>query len=175
MLLYLWVYFMLYILILLFFIFLLIVVYNIVQKKFNKVKEAFSTVDVYLKKRYDLIPNLVNCVKGYSDFESKVLSDVLMSRNYSIVNLNSAIAKFESYPNLKADTIFINLQKNLNDIEEKISAARRNYNACVNDYNNYISYFPINCIALVFGFKKEKLYSISDFEKGVVKVSEKIN
>jgi len=153
---------------------LIVIVYNIMVKKYNKVKEGYSTLDVYLKKRYDLIPNLVNCVKEYSSYEAKVLNDVLMIRgnNYDKELVNNIIVGFENYPFLKADDVFINLQKNLNNIEEQISAARRNYNACVNDYNNFISFFPINLIALLFRYKKCDLYGISDIEKKAVDIDE---
>lgn len=142
-----------------------ILVYNIIRKKCNKVRESFSTLDVYLKKRYDLIPNLVSCVRGYSIYEAETLEQVTRLRSYDCNILKDSIINFESYPKLKADGVFINLQKNLTDIEEQISAARRNYNACVNDYNTFISIVPINLFALLYGFKKYDLYSIGIIER----------
>ena len=105
-------------------------------KRYNKVKEAYSSMNVYLKKRYDLIPNLVECVKQYSVHESTLLENVLKIRNNNINMelVNNTIINFENYPSLKADKVFINLQKSLYDLEEQISAARRNYNACINPF-----------------------------------------
>lgn len=153
---------------------IVIIIYNIILKKLNKVNESYATLDVYLKKRYDLVPNLINCVQGYSKYEARILSDFLSSRteNYSSEMVNDIIVNFENYPSLKADKLFLNLQHSLYDIEEQISAARRNYNACVNDYNNFICYFPINFFSYLFRFKKCKLYSIDEIEKRVVDVSE---
>lgn len=157
-------------LVLCFILLIIIIIYNIMLKKYNKVKESYSTLDVYLKKRYDLVPNLVNCVKGYSNHEANILKDVLMIRgdSYSKDMIDNVIVSFENYPSLKVDSLFINLQRSLYDIEEQISAARRNYNACVNDYNNFISFFPVNFISLIFRYKKCRLYSISEIEKEVV-------
>lgn len=150
---------MIYIILVILIIFV-IILYNIIIKHYNKIKEAYSSLDVYLKKRYDLIPNLIECVKGYSSYESELLEKVLIIRNnnLNIDLVNNTILSFENYPLLKADKVFINLQKSLYDLEEQISAARRNYNSCVNYYNSFIQLFPINLIASLFKFKKVEFY-----------------
>lgn len=143
---------------------ILIIFYNIMVKRYNKVKEAYSSMNVYLKKRYDLIPNLVECVKQYSVHESTLLENVLKIRNNNINMelVNNTIINFENYPSLKADKVFINLQKSLYDLEEQISAARRNYNACINHYNSFIQLFPINLVAFLFRFKKVDFYKFEN-------------
>ena len=158
------------IIILLFLVSIFVFFYNVMLIKRNKASNAFSSLDVMLKKRYDLIPNLVNVVRGYSDFEKSVFTDITKLRNELInsndkneileknvslaIELNKLIAYVENYPDLKANKNYLELQKSLYKIEEQISAARRTYNAHVTNYNNFIQFFPNNIFAKIFGFKR---------------------
>ena len=160
--------------IILFIILLLIFYYNTMLKKANKVKNAYASLDVMFKKRNDLIPNLVNTVKGYAKHEeeclekiSKIRSSFNKGNTFSLSNeisntLNDIFALQESYPNLKANENFLKLQKALYDVEEHIGAARRTYNAHVTSFNNFVSVFPNLLFAKLFGFKKYSLFSLTD-------------
>ena len=152
--------------------------YNNLVKLKNKVKQAESGIDVYLNQRFDLIPNLVECVKGYSKHEksifeeiAKLRSDYINKQNdiKSAENLNNKmnelIAIAESYPDLKAGEQYLNLQKNLSKIESQLQAARRIYNNEVTHYNDKISTIPSNIVAGLFGFKEVKLFEIEEFKK----------
>ncbi|MBO7569475.1 MAG: LemA family protein [Bacteroidaceae bacterium] len=152
----------------------------------NKVKEAFSTMDVYLKKRYDMIPNLVDIVKGYAKHESDTLREVTKMRvNAQKGDLNTAIDSevkigdalqsllvvVEKYPDLKANTNFLDLQERLSKMEEEIAFSRRYYNGSVREYNNKCQMFPFNLIAGMFGFKAMPMYQVeSEQERKVVDV-----
>ena len=158
---------------------------NLIQLR-NKVKEAFSTMDVYLKKRYDLIPNLVDIVKGYAQHETDTLQEVTKMRvNAQKGDLNTAIDSevkigdalksiflvVEKYPDLKANTNFLDLQERLSKMEEEIAFSRRYYNGSVREYNNKCQMFPFNLIAGMFGFKSMPMYQVdSDKERQVVDV-----
>ena len=158
---------------------------NLIQLR-NKVKEAFSTMDVYLKKRYDLIPNLVDIVKGYAQHETDTLQEVTKMRvNAQKGDLNTAIdgevkigdalksifLVVEKYPDLKANTNFLDLQERLSKMEEEIAFSRRYYNGSVREYNNKCQMFPFNLIAGMFGFKSMPMYQVdSDKERQVVDV-----
>ena len=158
---------------------------NLVQLR-NKVKEAFSTMDVYLKKRYDLIPNLVDIVKGYAQHESDTLQEVTKMRvNAQRGDLDTAIDSemkigdalkslllvVEKYPDLKANTNFLDLQERLSKMEEEIAFSRRYYNGSVREYNNKCQMFPFNLIAGMFGFKSMPMYQVeSEQERKVVDV-----
>ena len=160
--------------------------YNGLVKLRNKVKDQFSQIDVQLKKRSDLIPNLVETVKGYSKHESETLEKVIQARNTylsagtpdeklkSSGELTQAIGKLfalaESYPDLKANTNFLDLQSQLKEIEDKISYARQFYNDSVLMYNNKIEMFPSNIIAGMFHFEKETFFEATDDEKKNVEV-----
>lgn len=150
--------------------------YNKFVKKRNKCQEAFATMDVYMKKRYDLIPNLVECVKGYAKHEKETLSAVIEARNMA-QNSGSVSEKFnnenilsgtlkslfalrEAYPDLKANVQFVDLQKQLQTVEEDIAKSRTYYNAIVNDFNTSIESFPNNIIANMFKFKRMPLFEI---------------
>ena len=164
-----------------------IISYNSLVKLRNKVRDQFSQIDVQLKKRSDLIPNLVETVKGYAKHESETLENVMKARNTYLsassssdkVNasneLTGALSKLfalaESYPDLKANTNFENLQNQLKDVEEKISYARQFYNDTVLMYNNAVEVFPKNIIASMFGFKKELFFKAEEKERENVKVS----
>ena len=152
----------------------------------NKVKDQFSQIDVQLKKRADLIPNLVETVKGYSKHESETLEKVIQARNTylsagtpdekmkSSGELSQAISKLfalaESYPDLKANTNFLDLQTQLKEIEDKISYARQFYNDAVLMFNNKIEMFPSNIIAGMFHFTKEAFFEASEEERKNVEV-----
>lgn len=160
--------------------------YNSLVQLRNKVKEAFSTMDVYLKKRYDLIPNLVDIVKGYAQHESDTLQEVTKMRvNAPQGDLNAAIdgemkmcdalksllVVVEKYPDLKANTNFLDLQERLSKMEEEIAFSRRYYNGSVREYNNSCQMFPLNLVAGIFGFKSLPMYAVeSDKERKVVDV-----
>ena len=165
---------------------LVLVTYNSLIQLRNKVKEAFSTMDVYLKKRYDLIPNLVDIVKGYAKHETDTLQEVTKMRvNAQKGDLNTAIDSevkigdalqsllvvVEKYPDLKANTKFLDLQERLSKMEEEIAFSRRYYNGSVREYNNKCQMFPFNLIAGVFGFKALPMYQVeSEQERKVVDV-----
>lgn len=158
---------------------------NLVQLR-NKVKEAFSTMDVYLKKRYDLIPSLVEVVKGYAKHETDTLQEVTQMRvNAQKGDLDTAIDSeikigdalksiflvVEKYPDLKANTNFLDLQERLSKMEEEIAFSRRYYNGSVREFNNKCQMFPFNLIAGMFGFKALPMYRVdSDKERQVVDV-----
>jgi LemA protein len=163
-----------------------LVTYNSLIQLRNKVKEAFSTMDVYLKKRYDLIPNLVDIVKGYAKHETDTLQEVTKMRvNAQKGDLNTAIDSevkigdalqsllvvVEKYPDLKANTNFLDLQERLSKMEEEIAFSRRYYNGSVREYNNKCQMFPFNLIAGMFGFKALPMYQVeSEQERKVVDV-----
>ena len=158
---------------------------NLIQLR-NKVKEAFSTMDVYLKKRYDLIPSLVDIVKGYAKHETDTLQEVTKMRvnaqksdlDAAINNemkigdaLQSLLVIVEKYPDLKANTNFLDLQERLSKMEEEIAFSRRYYNGCVREFNDRCQMFPFNLIAGVFGFKALPMYQVeSEQERKVVDV-----
>lgn len=156
----------------------LISAYNNFVKMKNKIEEAFATMDVYLKKRWDLIPNLVNTVKGYAEHEKSTFEKIaaLRSRNYDSMSpnekvdanqqmsgfLGNLIATAEAYPELKANENFMDLQKQLNNIENEIADSRKYYNGCVRQMNTAVESFPSNIIANIFHFEKYKMYEVDD-------------
>lgn len=160
--------------------------YNGLISSRNKVRDQFSQIDVQLKKRADLIPNLVETVKGYAKHESETFDNVVKARNSylsadtsdskmkSNSEIGQAIGKLfalaESYPDLKANTNFVDLQNQLKDIEDKIAYARQFYNDSVLMYNNKIEMFPSNIVASMFHFTKESFFEASEKEKENVKV-----
>lgn len=160
--------------------------YNSLVQKRNKVEESFSTMDVYLKKRYDLIPNLVATVKGYAKHESETLEKIceLRGKSYSDlsqnekVDLNNKItneipkvlAVAEQYPDLKANANFLDLSSQLKTAEEDIANARKYYNATVRELNNEVQMFPSNIVASIFGFKTAKMFEAAAAERENVKV-----
>ena len=165
----------------------IIVTYNSLISSKNLVKEAFSTMDVYLKKRWDLLPNLTQTVKGYSSYEKEVLEDVTKLRNgkyddLSIENkidvntkIDSNIASIfalkEGYPELKSNENFLNLMNDLTKIEDDIANSRKYYNGAVRKLNNKVLMFPSNIVASIFGIKKEKMFEAKENEKESVKVN----
>lgn len=148
--------------------------YNGLVKSRNFVENAWSQIDVQLKRRYDLIPNLVETVKGYANHEKDTLEKVIAARsamtsantphekaeasNMLTSTLKSLFAVAEGYPDLKANTNFQDLQKQLKDTEDKIAYARQFYNDTVTKYNNSIQTVPRNIIAKLFGFEKKELF-----------------
>ena len=160
--------------------------YNALIQLRNKVRDQFSQIDVQLKKRADLIPNLVETIKGYTKHEKGTLEDVIKARNtYLTANtveekgkadkemtsaLNKLFALAESYPDLKANENFLDLQAQLKECEEKISYARQFYNDSVLAYNNKCEMVPSNIVAGLFHFEKEKFFEASEEDRKNVKV-----
>ena len=152
----------------------------------NRAKEAWSDIDVQLKRRYDLIPNLVETVKGYATHEKEIFEKVTQARasamsaqgmkdkaaaeNQLTDTLKSLFAVSENYPDLKASTNFLELQRELTDTEDKIQAARRFYNTNVRDLNIKIESFPDNIVANSFGFKQMELFEANGAEKEPIAV-----
>ena len=167
-------------------LFWVIGVYNGLVTLRNKVRDQWAQIDVLLKRRSDLIPNLVETVKGYAGHESETLEAVIAARNKVVAApskeeemkasgeltgaLNRLFALSESYPELKANENFMDLQQNLKDTEDKVSYARQFYNDAVLKYQNKIEMFPSNIIANIFGFKPEKFFEATDAEKETPKV-----
>ena len=154
-----------------------IISFNILVRMRQRVKEAWSDIDVQLKRRYDLIPNLVETVKGYASHEKEALEKVIKARSEAMGAhtvrehgqaedmlsgaLKNLFALAEAYPNLRASENFAKLQDELSDTENKIQSARRFYNTNVMDLNTKIEQFPSNLIATNFGFKKEQFFELS--------------
>jgi LemA protein len=164
-------------------------IYNKLVRLRNTVKSSWSDIDVQCKKRYDLVPNLVETVKGYASHEKTVFEKVTQARSMAMQatspaelakaenmlrdTLKSLFAVAEAYPELKANANFLQLQSQLQELENNIEYARRYYNAVVRDYNILIESFPSNLIASQFGFKQEQLFQLEapEAERKPVKVS----
>lgn len=160
--------------------------YNSLIKLRNRVRDQWAQIEVQLKRRFDLIPNIVETVKGYAKHESETLKGVIEARNKFTVastkeqeieasnQLTGAVRQLfalsESYPELKADTNFLKLQSNLEETENKISSARQFYNDTVLSLNNKIELFPSNLVAKIFGFKKEAFFEAEAEAKVAPKV-----
>lgn len=158
----------------------LVVTYNSLIRTRNRVDEAWSDIEVQLKRRYDLIPNLVSTVKGYASHEKQLFENVTQARsqamtatepadklakeNFLSQTLRSLFAVAENYPELKANQNFLSLQSDLTDTENKIQAARRFYNGNVRDYNTKLQVFPTNLFADMLKFKSREFFDID--EKG---------
>ena len=159
----------------------LISMYNNLVKLRNNRENAFANIDVQLKQRYDLIPQLVSTVKGYATHERELLEKVTAARTAAMsatgINdkiqaenaLSSALAglkvSVESYPDLKANQNFLQLQAELSDIENKLAATRRFFNSATKELNNAVQTFPANLIAGMFGFRKEPMFEIPSEER----------
>ncbi|HAE60959.1 MAG TPA: hypothetical protein DCG38_01260 [Eubacteriaceae bacterium] len=153
-------------------------IYNSLVSLRNRVKDSWAQIDVQLKRRFDLIPNLVNTVKGYASHEKETLDAVISARNKftqattpseemeSNNQLTSALSRLfalaESYPDLKANQNFLNLQDELSKTEDKISFARQFYNDTVLMFNNKVQMFPSNIVANIFNFQAEKFFEIDE-------------
>ena len=165
-------------------ILVLIIIYNNLIQKKNAIDNAYFSMDVMLKKRYDLIPQLVETVRGYMTHEKEVLIQLTELRQKVIVeNLNTnakveldnkinavlqnVFASFENYPQLKASENFLKLQGAINEAEEQLAASRRFYNAAVNDYHNGIEMFPSSLVASWMGLKHKTFFSIADEHREV--------
>ena len=163
-----------------------IAVYNGLVARRNQAREAWATIDSQLKRRYDLIPNLVETVRGAAKHESETLSAVTTARNAAMAangpaaadaqnrltqTLKSLFAVAEAYPDLKANQNFIELQRELADTENKIQATRQFYNTVVMALNTQIEQFPSNIVARMFGILPEKMFEIEESEKVAPKVT----
>ena len=154
-------------------------VYNGFVSLINRAQEAWADIEVQLKRRYDLIPNLVNSVKGYAKHESSAFENVTKARSMAMGvagptkehaqaenmltdALKSIFALAEAYPDLKANTNFLALQNELSDTENKVQAARRFYNTNVRDLNIKIESFPSNIMAKMFGFSQKEFFDLAD-------------
>lgn len=167
-------------------VFYIIIVYNGLIARRNQVREAWATIDTRLKRRYDLIPNLLESVKGAAKHEKETLNAVISARNAAMTAngvadksvaenalsgaLKNIFALAESYPNLKANENFLELQRELTDTENKIQATRQFYNTVVMGLNTSVEQFPTNLIANMFGVSKEKLFEIDESERKAPKV-----
>jgi len=167
-------------------VFWLILVFNSLIRLKNRTQEAFSDIDVQLKRRHDLIPNLIETVKGYATHEKELFEKVTQARSAAInaqgtaekgkaenalsQTLKSIFAVAENYPDLKASQNFLKLQDELSDTENKIQAARRFYNGNVRDFNTKIEVFPNNMVAGTLGFKKFEFFQAEVGEKENIEV-----
>lgn len=165
----------------------ILITYNSFINSRNLVKEAFSTMDIYLKKRWELIPNLIEVVKGYSQYENETLTKITSLRSSSYdeltmdnkINTNEELSKClsnifavsENYPELKANELYTNLSNNLISIEDEIANSRKYYNGTVRNFNNKIQMFPNNILAKLFRFKEFKMFEANAEEKNNVGVN----
>lgn len=162
-----------------------IAVYNSLVRFRNYVKESWAQIDTLLKRRYDLIPNLIETVKGYMNYEEKVLTEIVKARsglvsgdkseamdanNTITQGLKTLFAVSEAYPDLKANKNFLALQEELVGTENKIAYARKHYNEVVREYNIKIQAFPSNVVAGIFGFRQDVYFEVREEEKEVPKV-----
>lgn len=170
----------------------IVILYNSLISKKNQVQNVFASIDALLKKRYDLIPNLVATVQKYMQHERGTLTEITELRAKAIsgtlsddekVDLDNKLTKtlggimvaVENYPDLKANQNFLQLQASLNEVEEQISAARRAYNAAVTDYNNAVEMFPTNILASMMNYQRKKVFEIPDAERQNVDVKDLFN
>ena len=153
-------------------------IYNRLLKMRNNRENAFADIDVQLKQRHDLIPQLVSTVKGYASHEKETLDRVISARNGAMAatsindkikaenTLTSALAglkiTLEAYPDLKANQNFVRLQEEISDLENKLAAVRRYFNSATREYNNAVETFPANLIAGTFGFHKEEMFTLGE-------------
>ena len=161
-----------------------IVEFNTFIKLKNKIKQSKSSIEIYLNKRFDLIPNLVECVKAYTIYEEKILTNIVnMRKEYNnqenkdfkkanMINIeyNKILCTIEKNPNLKSSEQYLELQKSLSKIENELQAARRLYNGDVTLYNTSISIFPNNLFAKLFKFKEEELFELEEYKKKNIKI-----
>ena len=160
-------------------------IYNKLVRLRNGAEEAFESINIFLKQRYDLIPNLVNTIKGYTQYESSTLEKIVQLRSQAMAAggkdggaaesaltgaLKSVFALAENYPDLKASTDFMQLQETLTNLEESIQRARRYYNASARDLNNAVEVFPNNLLAGAFGFGRMPYFEVEEAETKNVKV-----
>lgn len=164
----------------------LLISYNTLVKLNNQVKEAFSTMDVYLKKRWDLIPNIIETVKAYAKHEKETLEEIVNLRNGSYEKMNDTdkvdvnnkisqglgkiIAIAENYPELKSNENYKDLSNQLSKVEDDIANARKYYNGTVREYNNKVEMFPTNIFAKILGFQSKTMFEVSSEERENIKV-----
>lgn len=162
-------------------IIIFIILYNRIVKLNIRCKNAFASIDNQLKRRKDLIPNLVETTKGYMEYETKNLLKITEARTKNISelaqtseeitkNIKIILAKAESYPDLKANELFKNLQIELTGTEDKIAFARQFYNDCVQKYNTVIETFPTNIIANIFKYNKKEYFKITDEDRKEINI-----
>jgi LemA protein len=172
--------------IIVFVIILIILMYNSLIARKNQIENIEGSINALLKKRYNLIPNLVESVKGYMKHEKEVLEEITRLRSQAMKTqnikqkteienkisslLDKILVNVENYPELKANQNFLQLQDTLVMIESEIAAARRAYNQAVTDYNNAIEMFPTNIIASIMHLKKKEVFEIPDNQKENIKV-----
>ncbi|MCF8370812.1 MAG: LemA family protein [Bacteroidales bacterium] len=172
-------------------ILIIIGLYNTIIRKRNEVNNAFASIDAMLKKRYDLLPNLVELVKQYMAHEKTVFVEItkLRSQVSSEIPSDEKLEKYnalqkhadrlllnvENYPDLKASANFLHLQASWNSTEEQISASRRYFNAAVTDYNNHIQMFPYNILADLLKFSPQSVFEISNNERQNINAKELFN
>jgi len=165
-------------------------IYNNLVKLRNNRENAFANIDVQLKQRYDLIPQLVETVKGYAKHEKELLESVTRARsaamgattidekiaadNQLTTALNGLKVSLEAYPDLKANQNFLQLQNEISDIENKIAAVRRFFNSATKEYNNAVQTFPSNIFAGFFGFKKEQMFEVPQEQRADVEKAPEI-
>jgi LemA protein len=169
-----------------------LLLYNGLIRKKNEVENAFGGMDVQLKKRYDLIPNIVATVQQYASHESQLLEKVTKLRTQALSGdlsndekvavdnqisgaIRGIMVAVENYPDLKASENFLNLQRTLNEVESQISASRRAYNAAVTDYNNGVETFPSNLMAGMMGLQRKPVFEIPEAERANVNVKDLFN
>ena len=169
-----------------------IIMFNSLISKRNQVTNAFASIDAYLKKRYDLIPNLIATVKQYMKHEQETLTRVTELRTKAIsgkLNENEQIAlnnelnnalrainvAVENYPELKANTNFLQLQGAMNEVEEQISASRRAFNASINIYNNAVQMFPTSIFAAIMGMKPKPSFEANEVERQNISAKDLFN
>ncbi|MBK1830932.1 LemA family protein [Verrucomicrobiaceae bacterium R5-34] len=160
----------------------LALIYNGHINRRNAVDYAYASIDVQLKKRWDLVPNLVSSVKAFARHERDLFADIIQARHAAVSSHDASAQRFaheaqldtqlprlvavaESYPELKSDKAFLNLQRNLTEIEAQIAAARRAYNASVMDYNNGVDMFPSSLVAGLFGFQRREHFITAPAER----------
>mgnify|MGYP003294415907 CR=1 FL=1 len=169
------------------FVLIFIILYNQLIREKHQVDNAFSTVDVTLKKRYDLIPNLVESVRAYSKHEQAVYSEITSLRIQAMQSqdkdevvkldkeisdgINDIMLLAENYPELKASQNYLELQKALEKLENELSAARRTYNAAVTEYNISLEAFPTNIVANIFRFEKRELFVVENNTRNNTKIN----
>lgn len=164
------------------FLLIVVLIYNNLVGARNQVENAFGSIDAMLKKRYDLIPNLLETVKAYMKHEKETLTSITEMRAKAVSGnisneekvqienqlsglMRNVMVAVENYPQLKADSQFTMLQRSWNEAEEQISAARRAYNASVTSYNNAVEKFPSSIFASIFGHKRKQVFVIPEVER----------
>ncbi len=172
-------------------ILMVIPLYNRLVRYRNNRENAFANIDVQLKQRHDLIPQLVEAVRGYMKHESETLTKITEARNAAVAaqgidqkiaaenQLSSLLSGFkvtvEAYPDLKASTNFMQLQEEMADIENKLAAARRYFNSATREYNNAVEVFPANIISSMFGFKRETMFDVGEEQRAVLDEPPKVS